>query len=214
MTRPRGFIASWRPQEKTRQLLEEVGQVFATYARQRPLTIRQVYYVLVGRGHEKTDAAYQRLGHHLGMARRAGLIPFDYVRDDGADIPALSGYYEGDLVPILRWHIEQFEVDPQHGQPRRIVLWCEAAGMRPQLERVAALFGVPVIAGGGFDSLTAKHDVARQMADSGQEFEVLHIGDLDDHGEDIFTLPVRGRAGVGERAGRPARLVPPACRNS
>ena len=48
MPRPRGFI-DWRPQKRTRVLLDAVLEVLAEYAEQLPLTIRQIFYRLVGR---------------------------------------------------------------------------------------------------------------------------------------------------------------------
>ena len=58
------------------------------------------------------------------------------------------------------------------------------------LARVANAFGVPVLTSGGFDSLTAKHDLARELAaelDTGARAEILHLGDLDPSGEHLFT---------------------------
>jgi hypothetical protein len=73
-------------------------------------------------------------------------------------------------------------MDRQEGQPKRLILYCEAAGMVPQVERVANEYGIPVISSGGFDSLTEKHALGEEYNDA----EVLHIGDLDPHGIHIF----------------------------
>ena len=62
--------------------------------------------------------------------------------------------------------------------------------MLRMLAKVADPFGVPVLTSGGFDSLTAKHDLARELAaelDTGTRAEILHIGDLDPSGEHLFT---------------------------
>jgi hypothetical protein len=91
---------------------------------------------------------------------------------------------------LLRATVRRFDLDPQQGQTRRLVTWCEAAGMLAQLERVARPYGVHVISGGGFDSLTDKWQFVRLVGDLSDEesaVEVLHIGDLDRHGQDIFT---------------------------
>lgn len=71
-------------------------------------------------------------------------------------------------------------------------LWvlCEAGGMAPMLARVANPYGVPVLTSGGFDSLTAKHSLAHELAsamDTGTPVEILHLGDLDPSGEHLFT---------------------------
>ena len=77
MTRPRGF-ATWNPQEKTLALLAQIETVLIEYENYLPLTIRQVFYRLVGNfGYDKTEQAYDRLCETFNRARRSGLISFD-----------------------------------------------------------------------------------------------------------------------------------------
>jgi hypothetical protein len=188
--RPRGFIRAWEPRPATRQLLGEVQRVLDEYRAHLPLTVRQIYYRLVATGKlEKTERAYGRLVEHLTLARRAEFVAFEHIRDDGADLPgSLVGWSDpGDLAGLLAAVARDFALDPQTGQARRLLLWCEAGGMRPQLERVAAPYGVQVVAGGGFDSLTAKHAMAELMTDADAAFEVLHVGDFDPSGEHVFA---------------------------
>ena len=72
-TRVRG-LAPWQPQRATIDLLDKVQAVLVEYAQYLPLTIRQIFYRLVGaHGYDKTEQAYSRLGEHLNRARRAGL---------------------------------------------------------------------------------------------------------------------------------------------
>jgi hypothetical protein len=78
-TRPRGFIERWNPRLETRALLEQVKGVLAEYLEQLPLTLRQIFYRLVGAyGYEKTEQAYERLGETLNKARRARVIGCRY----------------------------------------------------------------------------------------------------------------------------------------
>ena len=101
----------------------------------------------------------------------------------------LTGWDEADDIrSSLSLAIENFDLDPQLGQERRVCVWCEAGGMVAQLERVAAPYGVHVVSGGGFDSVTDKHGFAQLVTESAEPFTVLHIGDLDQAGESIFTV--------------------------
>ena len=85
-TRVRG-LALWQPQHRTRDLLGMVQAVLVEYAEYLPLTVRQIFYRLVGaHGYGKTEQAYARLGEHLNRARRAGLIQFSSIRDDGTTL--------------------------------------------------------------------------------------------------------------------------------
>jgi hypothetical protein len=188
MSGDRGFI-SWRPNRRTRAKLDAVLEVLATYHDQLPMTVRQIFYVLVAQlVIEKTKAEYCKLGYLLSKARRARIIPFEHIHDQGSTLPlSLSGWdCPGDLAFSIRYDVENF--DRQLGQDRRLVTWCEAAGMRPQLQRVAEPFGVHVIAGGGYDSVSDKHAFAQLVRKLGSPVQVLHIGDLDRHRESIYDV--------------------------
>jgi hypothetical protein len=72
MPRPKGLQPDWRPPPKTRALLEQVDGVLAGYRAHLPMTVRQVFYLLVGAyGYPKTEP-YVTLSNTLIMARRAG----------------------------------------------------------------------------------------------------------------------------------------------
>jgi hypothetical protein len=81
---------------------------------------------------------------------------------------------------------ENFALDRTTGQSARLVVMCEASGMAPQLHRVIDPFGIPVMSGGGFDSVTDKHRFASGLASLGRPTEVLHIGDHDPSGTHMF----------------------------
>jgi glycine/D-amino acid oxidase-like deaminating enzyme len=161
-------------------LLDQCKAVLDEYREHLPLTIRQVFYRLVGSaGYDKAERAYARLCEALNRARRAGRVSFDAVRDDGATLREPSEWESPvEVVEVFVHEARNFRLPRQTGQPRRLLIAVEAAGMVPQVERVAAPFGVPISSGGGFDSLAAKRDLARLLAKWGRA-EVLHIGDHD-----------------------------------
>jgi hypothetical protein len=186
-TRVRGF-APWSPQQDTQRLLGLVQGVLREYHDNLPLTVRQIFYRLVGaHGYDKTEHAYQRLAEHLSRARRANMISMDAIRDDGITVIAPTCYRNAsDFLDNVRSSAEQMKLDHSSGQKTRLVVLCEAAGMGPQIARVANPFGVDVFPAGGFDSTTAKHGFAAQLADHDRPTEVLHIGDHDPSGVHMF----------------------------
>jgi hypothetical protein len=186
-TRVRG-MAPWQPRRATQELLDLVRAVLAEYAEYLPLTIRQVFYRLVGaHGHDKTEKAYARLCEHLNRARRAGLIRFNAIRDDGITLAKPLAWDSPDeLISSFIDHAKQFRLDRQQGQPARLIFAVEAAGMLPQVQRVADPYGISVHSSGGFDSLTAKHELAINLG-QWPRVEVLHIGDHDPSGVHLFT---------------------------
>lgn len=186
--RARGYIANYAPQAKTRDLLAQAQAVLEEYRDYWPLTCRQIFYRLVGaHGYEKTEAAYGRLCHHLANARRGKLIPFDAIRDDGVTTYRLEHFDDKDaFLRHVRRLGENYTRNKLAGQNRHIEVWCEAAGMLPQLNEVARRFSIRAYSSGGFDSLTAKKELADRICRMGKPAVILHLGDYDPSGESIF----------------------------
>lgn len=185
-TRVRGF-APWRPDRESLELVKQVRTVLELFRAYLPVSIRQVFYRLVSTvGYPKDESSYKRLGDILNRARRAGLIDWDDFRDDGFQRSRMSSFDSpADWAEAVLHSARSYRLDRQSGQARRLVVWCEAAGMVPQLERVAKEFSVPVLCSGGFDSVTAKHSVAVEWASMG-DVTVLHLGDHDPSGVHMF----------------------------
>jgi len=162
--------------------------VLDEYVKHLPLTIRQIFYRLVGaHGYDKTEHAYKRLGEHLNRARRARIIPMTAIRDDGGTISEPDHWDSIEqFMATIRAMAKKFTLDHSTGQATRLVVICEAGGMVPQLARVAHPFGVTVMSGGGFDSTTDRHKFAAALAGHDCPTEVLHIGDHDPSGVSMF----------------------------
>jgi hypothetical protein len=185
--RPKGY-AAWRPQQKTRILLGQVQEILAEYADYLPLSVRQIFYRLVGaHGYEKTEQAYDNLGEKLVRARRARLIPFEWIRDDGVVVSSTDWYADVDGFHMeTARRMQRYRRDLQQGQPVRVELWCEAAGMLPQLDSIAREFSVEVYSASGFVSLTAVRDIVDRALTRTVPTVLLHVGDYDPSGESIF----------------------------
>ncbi|MET4750391.1 hypothetical protein [Bradyrhizobium sp. RT11b] len=186
-TRVRGF-APWQPRERSLKLLGQVQAVLGEYVGQLPITVRQIYYRLIGaHGYGKDGNASDRLGELINRARRARLITMDAIRDDGGVQSYPPSWRDAlHFLENVRRRAETLQLDRSVGQPVRLIIMCEAAGMVPQLARVAHEYGVPVLSSGGFDSVTEKHNFAAEIADDGRPTKVLHIGDHDPSGAHMF----------------------------
>ena len=216
-TRVRGF-APWSPQAATLELLEQVRAVLREYENYLPLTIRQIFYRLVGvHAYDKTEQAYERLCEHLNRARRARIIPMAAIRDDGTTTIAPNAWDSAEqFLEVVRRRAANFLLDRTAGQKTRLVVTCEAAGMAPQLGRVANPFGVPVISSGGFESTTERYNFAHELADHDRPTDVLDIGDHDASGahkylafcEDIeaFVRELGGRVTFTRLAVTPTQI--------
>jgi hypothetical protein len=213
--RPRGPQRGWRPTAP-----RQVGILLDLRARyeqhQREGTLprggRGIFYDLRpnGMGHgvtyRKPDSLHPLSGFGpmeahpaavqevLVMARRAGIIPEEWVADTRAPSPIRTTYdtdADSEASSIAYW-VEQaaagFRMDPQLHQPRYVELWCEAEDLAPRIARISEPFGVPVYSGGGFDGLKGKRAVAERARERDMRPTlVLHIGDRDPHGEMIYN---------------------------
>jgi hypothetical protein len=172
-TRVRGF-APWSPRKKTKPLLAQINAVLEEYDSYLPLTIRQVFYRLVGaHGYPKNETGYDRLGEVLNRARRARLIPMEAIRDDGGLTAGGTGWDSvNDFLCSVRSRAEHFRLNRTAGQKTQLAVFCEAAGMVPQLKTVCDPFDIKLVSSGGYESATEKYRVANQLA-SDRPTEVL-----------------------------------------
>jgi len=189
--RVKGY-AEWNPHKKTRVIMAQVKEILAEYYDELLLTARQIFYRLVGKyGYPKSENAAESLNNWLVRARRSRMIPFDSIRDDGASVMKGRFYSsEEDFFGYVQEEANGYERDKLANQHRDIRVYCEAAGMMPQLARVTHRYSVPVYSCSGFDSLTAKYDLAEAIAQAhtyrGRQTVILHLGDMDPSGETIF----------------------------
>lgn len=210
-----GF-ARWEPKSASIELVLRVKQILKEYEDYLPLTGRQIFYRLVGAfGYEKTELAYKRLLDKLNRARRAGMIPFESIRDDGTT-HYWNRTWDGpsDFVEWLPGYVKKtYRRDRQDGQAQRLEVWVEAAGMVPQAYNVAWEFGIEVYSSGGFNSTTMKHEAAQRIVEEWESnrrpTKVLHVGDHDPSGVAIFeNLEVDIPAMVAGVAARTGRIRP------
>src|SRR5262245_43057447 len=122
-TRVRGF-APWSPQKETLHLINQVKDVLREYSPYLPLTLRQIFYRLVGaHGYEKSEQEYERLGEHLNRARRAKMIPMSAIRDDGGTTIKPICYRDiSDFLDTVRSAAENYKLDHTDGQKTRLVV--------------------------------------------------------------------------------------------
>jgi hypothetical protein len=174
---------------KTAPLLADIHSVLEEYQAYLPLTIRQVFYRLVGRGYTKSEDFYNQVKEVCNRGRRSRRISFHAIRDDGIshqggddygyDSP--EDYYET-IETISNYYSRSWHAD----QPAFVQVLCEAAGMVPMLESAIEDLRVGVASSSGFDSLTAKHDLFREAMLRYQAVRqrtiLLHVGDHDPSG--------------------------------
>jgi hypothetical protein len=67
----------WNPSPEVRHWVDAARYVLDEYGSYGPMTVRQIFYRLVGSyGYKKDERAYKRLAEYLVKARRAQMIQF------------------------------------------------------------------------------------------------------------------------------------------
>jgi hypothetical protein len=206
--------APWSPRTKGLRLVGEVAEVLSDMRPYLPLTCRQIFYRMVAvYDYPKSENAYENLLYYLNRARRAGMINFDDIRDDGASRMASGHYADVDSFHGYVQRLGQrYTRDKLARQGVDIRVMCEAEGMMPQLARTCDRYSVPVYSCSGFDSLTYKYNLARAVHDNkvyeDKDTIVLHLGDLDPSGYSIYESMERDvEAFVKEDLGKSVSVI-------
>lgn len=192
-------MTTWQPTKASRAWIRAITDVLEADRLYWPLTVRYVWYRLIGQTINgevvKKDASapgrvprsLQKIQEKLNRGRRAGIFPWEAITDGGVVEQGGGGYNDpADFWSSQQWSADRYRRSLLQGQPGYIELWCEAAGMVPRMARSAEPYGITVFSGGGQNSTSMKHDAARRIIDDGRPATLLHIGDLDEHGEMIF----------------------------
>ena len=187
--RARGYMENWEPTRASRTMIEAIKAVLIEYQTELPVTGRQIYYRLIANGTitNKSKNASKSLSDLIAKARRAGVISFDDIRDDGVSRKNCLGYdSESELRAAVDYTIKSGAIKIREYQPISQYVLCEAAGMIPQIAKAAVSYGADVLSSGGFNSLTAKHDLAMEIVATGKPVLIWHLGDYDPSGVHVF----------------------------
>jgi hypothetical protein len=188
----RGYLYDWHPERETQIMLGRAQAILEEYADYLPLTCRQVYYRMIAEFHYPKGEAFERsLYDVLDKARRAKVIPFKSIRDDGIMGGGWWPTHPDQMIESWKLQARNYNRDVQERQDIRIQIWCEAAGMIPQLSKVADPYSIPVYSCGGFNSLTSIRQVVDScLYDTDGPTLLLHLGDCDPSGYSIFQAVV------------------------
>jgi len=173
----------YRPRKETLKIIYEAKK-FAEA--EKPVTIRQIFYHLVSKGILKnTENEYQNLDNKLVRARKAGFIPFEWIRDRSRN-PLIIPLHDSPSE-YLHEKIEHYYKDTWKNQPYSIVILLEKEALAEIVWQVASYYNVPVFPTRGYSSWSMFHDKLREFAKKypDKPIVMLVFGDYDPSGLDI-----------------------------
>jgi hypothetical protein len=161
-------------------ILPRATEIVRSYA--IGVTLRQLYYRLVAEALlVNVEASYKALSRVTARGREQGTFPDLIDPTRGIEYP----FCFAGVVDAQRWLAETFRLDRTEGQPWTMVLGIEKRGLEGLVRSWFDAHGLPVVALGGFDSLSHVQDLQRYVARYDRPAVLLYAGDFDPSGEDI-----------------------------
>lgn len=192
-----------KPHPATAHLIAVLHQILEEHKQYGKLTVRQVYYQLVGRGViENSKRSYQGYVNHLTTGRKGGVIPWDAFEDRARmfhrePLPKYDILRESDPQDALKdWFryalnpkvSEEYGLSRWKDQPYYVELWVEKDALAGFLSPLCERLGVGLVVSRGYTSYTFKQEAIQRFKerDVEQYPVLLYLGDLDPSGYDIY----------------------------
>lgn len=168
------------------KLIAICDDIVTDYSKQDfKLTVRQIYYQLVARGHiENTIQSYNNIQNLLNDARLCGYIDWDAIEDRTRGILEQSHWKSGGQ--LLQACAGQYFEDMWEKQPYRPFVIVEKEALAGVLEPICQEYDVPLLPARGYPSASTLRELAKErIMPASQQIIVLHLGDHDPSGIDM-----------------------------
>lgn len=153
------------------------------------LTLRQLYYQLVGRDIvPNKQSEYKKLSRILKEGRMAGIVDWSAI-EDRLRFPSKPASWDGPKQ-VLDACIDQFELPRQVGQPYYIEVWIEKDALSGVLKKVTEPYHIPIVVNRGYASASSMFDsffrFVRDGAYKDRVTKIIYLGDYDPSGLDMI----------------------------
>ena len=168
--------------------IKTANDIVEEYAAQDfDLTLRQLYYQMVARGHiENSQRSYKNFGNVIDDGRLAGLIDWDRIVDRTRNLQTV-GHFD-DPTDIMRAAAASYRIDKWARQPNRVEVWVEKDALTGVIDPVCRRLDLPYFACRGYTSQSEMWGAGQRLARwrrQGQTPIILYFGDHDPSGIDM-----------------------------
>lgn len=174
---------------KTAALISTMNEIIDEYmAAGYTMTARQLYYQLVARNVvPNTLQSYKRCASIMNDARIAGVMDWDAIEDRTREFYQRPRWSSG--KEILQGSASSFHKDMWDNQDTRVFVIVEKEALFGVLQVPCYKYDVPLLAARGYPSVSVLREFAENEINpalrSGQEIQILHLGDHDPSGTDM-----------------------------
>lgn len=170
------------------ELIDTVNNILREYAAQNyRLSLRQLYYQLVARGHiENSVKSYKRIGNLISDARLAGLVDWRMIEDRGRETHYLNHW--DNPAEIVRDASRWFRIDRWEGQRNYVEVMVEKDALSGILLPVCQELDIRFSANKGYSSSSAMYDIGKRLYRISGDIDEIHVfyfGDHDPSGIDM-----------------------------
>ena len=170
--------------------LDKVKVILVELEGYKPLTLRQVYYQMVGKGFiENTVSQYGMLSNLIKWARIDGHISWDDIEDRGRTFHDESGWDDKDnfTMQVSKYFLTGYRRDLLQTQDKYIEIWIEKDALSSIFTKIASPYTVSVVVNRGFTSISFLHDFQKRIDDhKGKDVVMLYFGDFDPSGMEML----------------------------
>lgn len=170
--------------------LNEVQEVLSELEAYTPLTLRQVYYQLIGKGCiENNRSQYNMLSNLLKWARIQGHIGWNVIEDRTRAFHNLTGWrsYQSFTNASLNHFLSGYSRDLLQTQDKYLEIWIEKDALATIFKKVAINYTVPVVVCKGFSSISFLNDLKERLdAKQDKQRLILYFGDFDPSGVEMM----------------------------
>ena len=173
--------------------LEKFQIIKEQYKIEGSMTLRRIYYVLLGKGlvkpSGKKDSPYINLSKLLLEAREKGELDWKIIVDRTRRIEQRLTFPDYDEA--FKWICKHYRRDSMLLQKKYCEVWVEKDAISGNVANETWNIDVPLIVGRGWGSGTCHYDAYERISEIGKEenkvlVEVLYISDFDPEG---FHIP-------------------------
>lgn len=158
--------------------------IYAIVERNRPCSVRQVYYVGIGRLWQKDTGgsrrSYSDLCRNLGVMRETGMLPWGWLVDSTRYVRIATMYEDLDDA-MARMH-EEYRRNLWASQPTRVEVWAESDSTASLVDDVTRPLGVGLFSCRGQAGKEFAYSSAQEYLGIGKPVTILYIGDWDPSG--------------------------------
>jgi len=182
---PTQLELSGKPDKRSRRTKEQMDEMYTTIEAivddEHPLTLRRLYYRLIGAGKiGKLETEYDNVGNMLIYLRECGRVPWDWVVDNTRHWEAPTTFRS--KADALRVIANVYRLGPWLDQDCLVFCITEKDALSAILLGETEKLVVPRGVIHGSSSRTFLHETAEKIKEVGKPTFIYYLGDLDPAG--------------------------------